>query len=159
MKNKVIFSVLLILILSTCSNTNSAGPIKITQKNNLIDMYTNKPIELTEDLYVINIWASWCLECIQEHQEFVELSNNQELSRNIIFVLFQDNKENAIDFVEKYGKGNIIFTRDPNSKFAIDLGVFGVPETFIIKNLEVKKKFIGPTNLLSIQTEINNILK
>ena len=68
-------------------------------------------------------------------------------------------KENAIDFVEKYGKGNIIFSIDPNSRLSIDLGVFGVPETFIIDDLEVKKKFIGPTNLLSIQTEINNISK
>ena len=57
------------------------------------------------------------------------------------------------------GKGNIIFSIDPNSRLAIDLGVFGVPETYIINNLEVKKKFIGPTNLISIQTEINNISK
>ena len=122
-------------------------------------MYTDQPIELTEDLYVVNIWASWCLECIQEHQEFIELSKNKQLSNKIVFVLFQDNKENAISFVEKYGKGNIIFSIDPNSRLAIDLGVFGVPETYIINNLEVKNKFIGPTNLISIQTEINNISK
>ena len=105
-----------------------------------------------------------CDECLNNTnrliaQEFIELSKNQELQNKIIFVLFQDNKENAIDFVEKYGKGNILFSIDPNSRLAIDLGVFGVPETFIIDDLEVKKKFIGPTNLLSILTEINNISK
>ena len=159
MKNKLIFSVLLSLLVSSCSNEKSVNSIKITQNNNLLDMYTGQPIELTDDLYILNIWASWCLECIQEHHEFLELSKNQELSNKIIFVLFQDNKENAIKFVEKYGKGNITFSIDPNSRLAIDLGVFGVPETFLIKNVEVKKKFIGPTNLLSIQTEINNISK
>jgi len=159
MKNKILFSALLALLLCTCSADRVVNSIKITQNNNLIDMHTGKPIELNNELYILNIWASWCLECIQEHQEFIELSKNQELQNKIIFVLFQDNKENAIDFVEKYGKGNIIFSIDPNSRLAIDLGVFGVPETFIIDNLEVKKKFIGPTNLLSIQTEINNISK
>lgn len=159
MKNKIIFSTLLAFLLCTCSGDRVVDSIKITQNNNLIDMHTGKPIELNNELYILNIWASWCLECIQEHQEFIELSKNQELQNKIIFVLFQDNKENAIDFVEKYGKGNIIFSIDPNSRLAIDLGVFGVPETFIIDDLEVKKKFIGPTNLLSIQTEINNISK
>ena len=159
MKNKILFSALLALLLCTCSGDRVVHSIKITQNNNLIDMHTGKPIELNNELYILNIWASWCLECIQEHQEFIELSKNQELQNKIIFVLFQDNKENAIDFVEKYGKGNIIFSIDSNSRLAIDLGVFGVPETYIIDDLEVKKKFIGPTNLLSIQTEINNISK
>ena len=159
MKNKMLFCTLIALLLCTCSSERTVSSIKITQNNNLIDMHTGQPIELTNELYILNIWASWCLECIQEHQEFIELSKNQKLSNKIIFVLFQDNKENAIDFVEKYGKGNIIFSIDPNSRLSIDLGVFGVPETFIIDDLEVKKKFIGPTNLLSIQTEINNISK
>ena len=159
MKNRIIVFILLTMFISTCSNETSFNSIEITQNNNLLDMYTGEPIQLTDDLYILNIWASWCLECIQEHQEFIELSKNQDLENKIIFVLFQDSKENAIDFVDKYGKGNIIFSIDPNSRLSIDLGVFGVPETFIVHNLEVKKKFIGPTNLLSIQTEINNISK
>tara|TARA_B100001750_G_C15210350_1_gene447964 strand:+ start:197 stop:676 length:480 start_codon:yes stop_codon:yes gene_type:complete len=159
MKNRIIVFILLTMFISTCSNEASFNPIEITQNNNLLDMYTGEPIQLTDDLYILNIWASWCLECIQEHQEFIELSRNQNLENKIIFVLFQDSKENAIDFVDKYGRGNIIFSIDPNSRLSIDLGVFGVPETFIVHNLEVKKKFIGPTNLLSIQTEINNISK
>ena len=159
MKNRIIVFILLTIFISTCSNETSFNSIEITQNNNLLDMYTGEPIQLTDDLYILNIWASWCLECIQEHQEFIELSKNQNLENKIIFVLFQDSKENAIDFVDKYGRGNIIFSIDPNSRLSIDLGVFGVPETFIVHNLEVKKKFIGPTNLLSIQTEINNISK
>jgi len=159
MKNRIIVFILVTMFVSTCSNETSFNSIEITENNNLLDMYTGEPIQLTNDLYILNIWASWCLECIQEHQEFIELSKNQNLENKIIFVLFQDSKENAIDFVDKYGKGNIIFSIDPNSRLSIDLGVFGVPETFIVHNLEVKKKFIGPTNLLSIQTEINNISK
>ena len=159
MKNRIIVFILLTMFVSTCSNETSFKSIEITENNNLLDMYTGEPIQLTDDLYILNIWASWCLECIQEHQEFIELAKNQNLENKIIFVLFQDSKENAIDFVDKYGRGNIIFSIDPNSRLSIDLGVFGVPETFIVHNLEVKKKFIGPTNLLSIQTEINNISK
>ena len=81
------------------------------------------------------------------------------LEQPVIFVLFQDDAKKATEFVEKYGAGNIIFGLDPDSRLAIDLGVFGVPETYIIKDLEVKKKFIGPANLLSILTEVNNISK
>ena len=159
MKNKIIFCIFLALLVSSCSSENYSEPIKITQNSNLVDMYTGETIDLTTELYVLNIWASWCLECIQEHQDFIELSKNEELSNRVIFVLFQDSKENAIQFVEKYGRGKIIYTIDPNSKLSIDLGVFGVPETLIVKDLEVKKKFIGPTSLLSIQSEINNISK
>ena len=159
MINKSKLFILLILVLFACSDTKSDNSINITENNNLIDMYTGDPIELNNDLYIINIWASWCLECIQEHQEFVELSKNNSLENKVIFVLFQDEEKRAAEFVEEYGKGKIIFGIDPGSRLAIDLGVFGVPETYIIKDLEVKKKFIGPTNLLSVQTEVNNISK
>ena len=159
MINKLKILTLSILVLSACTNVTPDSSIKVTQNNNLINMYTGDQIELDNDLYVVNIWASWCLECIQEHQVFVELSKYDSLENKIIFVLFQDDAKKATEFVEKYGAGNIIFGLDPDSRLAIDLGVFGVPETYIIKDLEVKKKFIGPANLLSILTEVNNISK
>ena len=159
MKNKI-FTILVILILTTsCSNDTIAQPIKISEHTNLVNMFTNEPITMNNEIHIINIWASWCLECIQEHQDFIELSKNPELSSKLIFVLFQDNKRNAIEFINKYGKGNILYAIDANSKLAIDLGVFGVPETYIIKNLMIEKKILGPTNLLSLQTELNTISK
>ena len=116
MINKSKLFILLILLLCACSDTKSDNSINITENNNLIDMYTGDPIELNNDLYVINIWASWCLECIQEHQEFVELSKNNSLENKVIFVLLQDEEKRAAEFVEEYGKGKIIFAIDPGSR-------------------------------------------
>ena len=88
MINKSKILILSILVLSACTNVTHDSSIKVTQNNNLINMYTGDKIELGNDLYVVNIWASWCLECIQEHQVFVELSKYDSLENKVVFVLF-----------------------------------------------------------------------
>ena len=70
---------------------------------------------------------------------------------------FQDSRENALKIYKmKYGVGNIQYVVDQNSKIAIYSGVFGVPETHIVKNGEVIKKYIGPISINDFQEIINN---
>ena len=71
-------------------------------------------------------------------------------------VSFQDNIENSIEFLNNYGYGNIVYAIDNESKLAIDSGVFGVPETHIIIDGEIVKKFIGPLNLSNVEEIVNN---
>ena len=155
---KVRFVLLLFLIIS-CSVDTEDSKIEIDQSifNNLITLETNESLTIdTSNYVIINYWASWCLECIEEHQYLIELSKTRGLTDKVILVSFQDSIENSIDFLNEYGRGDIIYAIDTESKLAIYSGVFGVPETHIILNNKVVKKYIGPLSLSDLEEIINS---
>ena len=156
MKNK--FSlVLLVLLISFCSSSSNDNTDTIRLNNlNLKPLIEEDKIQLETDFLIINYWASWCLECIEEHELLISLAESQKLEGKVVMVSFQDNIENSIEFLNNYGYGNIIYAIDNESKLAIDSGVFGVPETHIIINGEIVKKFIGPLNLSNVEEIVNN---
>ena len=155
---KVRFFLLLFLIIS-CSVDTEDSKIEIDQSifNNLITLETNESLTIdTSNYVIINYWASWCLECIEEHQYLIELSKTRGLTDKVILVSFQDSIENSIDFLNEYGRGDIIYAIDTESKLAIYSGVFGVPETHIILNNKIVKKYIGPLSLSDLEEIINS---
>ena len=155
---KVRFVLLLFLIIS-CSVDTEDTKIEIDQSifNNLITLETNESLTIdTSNYVIINYWASWCLECIEEHQYLIELSKTRGLTDKVILVSFQDSIENSIDFLNEYGRGDIIYAIDTESKLAIYSGVFGVPETHIILNNKIVKKYIGPLSLSDLEEIINS---
>ena len=156
MKNK--FSlVLLVLLISFCSSSSNDNTDTIRLNNlNLKPLIEKDKIQLETDFLIINYWASWCLECIEEHELLISLAESQKLEGKVVMVSFQDNIENSIEFLNNYGYGNIVYAIDNESKLAIDSGVFGVPETHIIINGEIVKKFIGPLNLSNVEEIVNN---
>ena len=156
MKNK--FSlVLLVLLISFCSSSSNDNTDTIRLNNlNLKPLIEEDKIQLEADFLIINYWASWCLECIEEHELLISLAESQKLEGKVVMVSFQDNIENSIEFLNNYGYGNIVYAIDNESKLAIDSGVFGVPETHIIINGEIVKKFIGPLNLSNVEEIVNN---
>ena len=156
MKNKF-YLVLLVLLISFCSSSSNDNTDTIRLNNlNLKPLIEEDKIQLETDFLIINYWASWCLECIEEHELLISLAESQKLEGKVIMVSFQDNIENSIEFLNNYGYGNIVYAVDNESKLAIDSGVFGVPETHIIINGEIVKKFIGPLNLSNVEEIVNN---
>ena len=156
MKNKFSF-VLLVLLISFCSSSSNDNTDTIRLNNlNLKPLIEEDKIQLETDFLIINYWASWCLECIEEHELLISLAESQKLEGKVVMVSFQDNIENSIEFLNNYGYGNIIYAIDNESKLAIDSGVFGVPETHIIIDGEIVKKFIGPLNLSNVEEIVNN---
>ena len=156
MKNKfsLILLALLILFCSSSSNDNT-DTIRVNNLN-LKPLIEEDKIQLETDFLIINYWASWCLECIEEHELLISLAESQKLEGKVVMVSFQDNIENSIEFLNNYGYGNIVYAIDNESKLAIDSGVFGVPETHIIIDGEIVKKFIGPLNLSNVEEIVNN---
>ena len=155
---KVRFVLLLFLIIS-CSVDTEDSKIEIDQSifNNLITLETNESLTIdTSNYVIINYWASWCLECIEEHQYLIELSKTRGLTDKVILVSFQDSIENSIDFLNEYGRGDIIYAIDTESKLAIYSGVFGVPETHIILDNKIVQKYIGPLSLSDVEEIINS---
>ena len=156
MKNK--FSlVFLVLLISFCTSSSNDNTDTIRLNNlNLKPLIEEDKIQLKTDFLIINYWASWCLECIEEHELLISLAESQKLEGKVVMVSFQDNIENSIEFLNNYGYGNIVYAIDNESKLAIDSGVFGVPETHLIINGEIVKKFIGPLNLSNVEEIVNN---
>jgi DsbE subfamily thiol:disulfide oxidoreductase len=149
----------LALLISFCSpNTiDERIFIELTDLNNLKTLDTRENIDISDsELLIINYWASWCLECIEEHPYLIELSKTKGFENVVYMLSFQDSRENALKFITEYGTGNINYVIDENSKVAIYSGVFGVPETHILKNGEVIKKYIGPISINDFQEIINN---
>ena len=110
----------------------------------------------SDKFYLLNIWSSWCVPCKQEHPILMELSQNDNLE--VIGINYKDTKQNANDFLKDLGNpyDNIIF--DNKGTNAIEWGAYGVPESFLINNNKIIKKYTGPLNKGSLE-EIKLFIK
>ena len=92
---------------------------------------------------VVNVWASWCVPCRQEHPVLVELAKNPVV--RVVGINYKDNPENARRFLGSLGNPFAAVGIDPNGRAAIDWGVYGVPETFVVgPDGTIRHKHIGP---------------
>ncbi|MDC3024637.1 DsbE family thiol:disulfide interchange protein [Candidatus Pelagibacter sp.] len=104
----------------------------------------SKDIFRNNDFYLINIWASWCVPCRDEHQFLVSLSKNNRLE--IIGINYKDNYKNAERFLIELGNPYSKILVDKDGTKAIEWGAIGVPETFLVYENKILKKIIGPLN-------------
>tara|TARA_Y100000748_G_C15413964_1_gene456602 strand:- start:167 stop:685 length:519 start_codon:yes stop_codon:yes gene_type:complete len=123
--------------------------------------YSNKMVNSLEifDLnkyYLLNIWSSWCVPCRQEHPLLIDLAKNKNVK--VFGINYKDNKDKAEKFLKELGNPyeKIIF--DKNGTVAIEWGAYGVPESFLIYNGKIIKKYIGPLKKKSIR-EIKLLVK
>ena len=105
---------------------------------------------------IINIWASWCLPCRDEHAYLLKLRNTSKI--NIIGINYKDKKSNAIEFLSDLGNPYSEILTDKDGTKSIELGAMGVPETYLINNEVVIKKYIGPLDEMKFK-EIIEIIK
>ena len=116
----------------------------------------SKNIFNKKKFYLFNIWASWCLPCRDEHTLLVDLSENDQLE--IIGLNYKDSLKNAEEFLNKLGNPYKKILIDRNGTKAIEWGAIGVPETFLVFQNKIVKKFIGPLNTKSVE-EIKQIIQ
>ena len=117
---------------------------------------TSKQIFNQNKFYLLNIWASWCVPCRKEHALLLDLSNNDQLE--IIGLNYKDGLHNAKNFINELGNPYKKILIDKDGTKAIEWGAFGVPETFLVFEKKIIKKFIGPLNIESVR-EIRNIIQ
>lgn len=115
---------------------------------NLKTLHSQSPIDSTmipKETVLVNVWASWCLECIREHQLMMKINKDKKIK--IIGINYKDERDDAIGWLEIYGNPYAFSIHDYNGQLGIDLGVYGVPETFLInKDNKIQAKFIGAIN-------------
>ena len=106
--------------------------------------------------YLLNIWASWCVPCRDEHPFLLNLGKQDNLE--IIGLNYKDNTENAKKFLKELNNPYKVILSDKDGIIAIEWGAYGVPETFLIYDKKIIKKYIGPLNSKSL-LEIKELIK
>lgn len=102
---------------------------------------------------VLNVWASWCVPCREEHPVLLELSKDSRFS--LQGINYKDKMENASAFLASLGDPFAAIGVDANGRAGIDWGVYGVPETFIIgKDGKIAFKHVGPLSDYAVRTEL-----
>jgi cytochrome c biogenesis protein CcmG/thiol:disulfide interchange protein DsbE len=92
---------------------------------------------------IVNVWASWCAPCRIEHPVLMELSRRSGYA--VAGINYKDQTENALRFLGEMGNPFSAIGVDPRGKAAIDWGVYGVPETFIVSaDGKIAHKHVGP---------------
>ena len=116
----------------------------------------SKDIFNKNKFYLFNIWASWCVPCRDEHSLLIDLSKSKRIE--IIGLNYKDNSNNAERFINELGNPYSIILLDRKGTKAIEWGAFGVPETFLIYENKIIKRYIGPLNSKLVD-EIKNYIK
>lgn len=99
--------------------------------------------DFTGQVSLLNVWASWCVSCRQEHPLLVDLAR-----KNIVPIYgldYKDEREAALGWLNKLGNPYVASAFDEDGRVGIDFGVYGVPETFVIdKKGIIRYKLTGP---------------
>ena len=97
---------------------------------------------------LVNVFASWCGPCRDEHPVLIELSKNPDLARagvRLVGLAYKDEPGNSMKFLKEMGNPYALIGVDRSGRVGIDWGVYGVPETFVVKgDGTIAYKFIGP---------------
>jgi cytochrome c biogenesis protein CcmG/thiol:disulfide interchange protein DsbE len=101
----------------------------------------------------VNVWASWCVPCREEHPLLMELARREDIS--VVGINYKDDPENARRFLITLGIPFAAVGSDANGRAAVDWGVYGVPESFLVDGEGViRLKWIGPLTQEALRQEI-----
>lgn len=112
------------------------------------------PEDLRGKVWLLNVWASWCVSCRQEHPVLIELDRQKKIM--IVGLNYKDDRAAAIAWLKQYGGDPYAISAvDADGRVGINFGVYGVPETFLIdKNGVIRDKHIGPLTTEVLQNKI-----
>ncbi|SHG41470.1 DsbE family thiol:disulfide interchange protein [Cognatishimia maritima] len=128
------------------------APPVVIEELGYLDSFTDADLRKGE-LTLVNFWASWCAPCRAEHPTLMQL---QDEGIKIMGVNYKDNAQNGADFLEELGNPFAKGGADPNGKMALNWGVYGVPETYLVDgDGKVLVRIAGPL----VQRELQNRLR
>ena len=99
--------------------------------------------EFRGNVTLVNVWASWCIPCHDEAPFLLELAGDTRI--RLVGINYKDQPDNARRFLNRYGNPFIASGADQTGRAAIEWGVYGVPETFLIgRDGRIAYKLVGP---------------
>jgi cytochrome c biogenesis protein CcmG/thiol:disulfide interchange protein DsbE len=108
-------------------------------------------------VWLLNVWASWCVACRDEHPVLVEFSKSG--AAPLYGLDYKDKREDALAWLSRYGNPYRASVVDTEGKVGIDYGVYGVPETYVIdKRGIIRYKRIGPVTPDIMEKQIRPLI-
>ena len=99
--------------------------------------------EMRGKVWLLNVWASWCVSCRDEHPLLVELAESK--AAPIYGMNYKDRREDALAWLNDFGDPYLLSASDTDGRIGINYGVYGVPETYLIdREGVIRYKQIGP---------------
>ena len=160
MKNKILpflviilFGIIFFIFYKSLEDTKIYTPDINTKKEipifNTKEFFSGKNVKSSsffelDKIYLLNIWSSWCVPCRDEHTFLMNLNIDNKV--NIIGMNYKDDHKNAENFLTELGNPYKEILIDSDGTIAIEWGAYGVPESFLIYNGKIIKKYIGPLN-------------
>ncbi|CUX15522.1 MULTISPECIES: DsbE family thiol:disulfide interchange protein [Rhizobium/Agrobacterium group] len=104
-------------------------------------------------LTLVNVFASWCIPCRQEHPLLQELAKDSRIT--VVGINYKDKQDNALRFLGELGNPFAAIGVDPNGKAAIDWGVYGIPESYLVgADGTILYKKVGPFDARSVERDL-----
>lgn len=115
------------------------------------------PADFRGQPWLLNVWASWCVSCLVEHEVLVEAARTH--GATILGLDYKDERADAIKWLRERGDPYVVSAFDPKGRVGLDLGVYGVPETYVIDAEGIiRHKHIGPLSRQDLQESILPLL-
>ena len=113
---------------------------------------TFSPREMKGKWYVFNVWGTWCVECRAEHSALLEIRKQGQVP--LVGLDWKDEDPQALQWLTELGNPYDVIAADREGRTAIDYGVYGAPETFLVNPQGiVVYKYVGPLTLEAWQTQ------
>ena len=160
-----IFLITFVIFFKGLKNSNIYTPstkLKKEVPSFELKSFENNSIIISEKIfednkyYLMNIWASWCVPCKEEHKFLMKLKNDERIE--LIGFNYKDNFKNASSFLKDLGNPYNIIVSDKDGTASIEWGAYGVPESFLVYQNKIIKRFIGPINNKDL-LEIEKIIR
>ncbi|GDX61323.1 MAG: DsbE family thiol:disulfide interchange protein [Nitrosospira sp.] len=109
-------------------------------------------------VWLLNVWASWCVSCREEHPLLIQLSKSKMVP--IYGLNYKDKRDLALQWLNQFGDPYTASIMDSDGRIGIEYGVYGVPETYVIdKTGIIRYKQIGPITLDALEKTILPLVK
>jgi cytochrome c biogenesis protein CcmG/thiol:disulfide interchange protein DsbE len=116
------------------------------------------PADMKGRVWMLNVWASWCVSCRQEHPVLLDFAKNAVVP--LVGLDYKDQRADARRWLQQHGDPYAFSVIDADGRVGIDYGVYGVPETYVIdKAGTIRYKQIGPISAEALQTTILPLIK
>ncbi|WP_294635718.1 DsbE family thiol:disulfide interchange protein [uncultured Aquabacterium sp.] len=107
------------------------------------DVGTFRPADLRGQVWLLNVWASWCTSCLREHPVLLDRAKAGGVP--LVGLNYQDEADRARAWLSRHGNPYLVTVSDADGRVGIEFGVVAVPETFVIdKRGRIRHKFTGP---------------
>ncbi|WP_420477030.1 DsbE family thiol:disulfide interchange protein [Noviherbaspirillum sp. ST9] len=119
---------------------------------------TISPQDMEGQVWILNVWASWCVSCRAEHPYLMDFAKANVVP--VIGLNYKDGRMDGIKWLNDFGNPYALSAFDNDGRVGIDYGVYGVPETFVIdKKGVIRMKYTGPLTPEAINTKLMPMIK